>query len=41
MVDIEFIGQLVDSMNDAVLRLEQSTANKKTDEVNKLRTFIF
>jgi len=41
MVDVEFIGQLVDSMNDAVLRLEQALTNKKDDEANKLRTFIF
>ena len=41
MVDVEFVGQLVDSMSDAVLQLEQCVANKKTDEANKLRTFIF
>ena len=41
MVNIEFVGQLVDSMNDAVLQLEQAVTNKKTDEANKLRTFIF
>lgn len=40
-MSIEFVGQLVDSMNDAVLQLEQAIANKKTDEINKLRTFIF
>jgi len=41
MVDIDFLGQLVESMEDAVLRLEQATEKKKTDEANKLRTFIF
>lgn len=41
MVNIEFVGQLIDSMNDAVLQLEQATASQKMDEVNKLRTFIF
>ncbi len=41
MVNVEFVGQLVDSMNDAVLHLEQTIADKKMDEVNKLRTFIF
>ena len=41
MVDIEFIGQLVTSMNDAVLQLEKAVAGSRTDEANKLRTFIF
>jgi len=41
MVNIEFIGQLVDSMGDAVLQLELAVVNKKDDEANKLRTFIF
>lgn len=40
-MDIEFIGQLVDSMNDSVLKLEKAIEKKKTDEINKLRTFIF
>ncbi|MDH3353114.1 MAG: hypothetical protein OEL87_01585 [Nanoarchaeota archaeon] len=40
-MDIEFIGQLVDSMNDAVLKLEQTIQSKNTNETNKLRTFIF
>ena len=41
MVDIEFIGQLVDSMGDAVLQLERALTRKKNDDANKLRTFIF
>jgi len=41
MADVEFIGQLVDSMGDAILQLERATARKKDDDVNKLRTFIF
>lgn len=40
-MNIEFVGQLVDSMNDAVLRLEQAIVDKKMDDANKLRTFIF
>ncbi len=40
-MDIEFIGQLVDSMSDALSRLEQAIKTKNTDEANKLRTFIF
>jgi len=41
MVDIEFVGQLIDSMSEAVLKLEKATENKKMEEVNRLRTFIF
>lgn len=40
-MDVEFIGQLIDSMNDAVLKLEQAVETKNTNEANKLRTFIF
>lgn len=41
MVNIEFVGQLINSMESAVLQLEQSIEKGKTDEANKLRTFIF
>ena len=41
VVDVEFVGQLVDSMNDAILRLERAIAESKNSEANKLRTFIF
>lgn len=41
MVDIEFVGQLVNSMEDAILKLEKAIESKNTDEANKLRTFIF
>ena len=41
MVDIEFLGQLIDSMEQAVLKLEVALDEKKSDEVNKLRIFIF
>jgi len=40
-MNIEFIKQLVDSMNDSVLKLEKAIKNKKEDDANKLRTFIF
>ncbi|MBT7102274.1 hypothetical protein HN935_02065 [archaeon] len=40
-MDVEFVGQLVDSMNDAVLQLEQAIVDKKKDEINRLRVFIF
>ena len=41
MVDIEFIGQLVDSMSEAVLQLEKAVLEKEVDKMNKLRVFIF
>lgn len=41
VMDVEFVGQLVDSMNDAVLRLERAVVDDKKDEANKLRIFIF
>ena len=41
MVDIEFIGQLVDSMGDAIEQLEQAIVDKNDNKANKLRTFIF
>lgn len=40
-MEIEFIEQLVNSMNDAVLKLEQAIQAKNIDEANKLKTFIF
>lgn len=41
MVDVEFVGQLIDSMSDAVLQLEKSIVSKEIDKTNKLRAFIF
>jgi hypothetical protein len=41
MVGVEFIEQLVNSMEDAVLKLEKAIAANKIDDANKLRTFIF
>ncbi|MCK5321549.1 hypothetical protein KAJ38_03140 [Candidatus Pacearchaeota archaeon] len=41
MINIEFVGQLIDSIDSAVLKLEQAIEKKKLDEANKLRTFIF
>ena len=41
MMDVAFVGQLVDSMETAVLQLEKAIADNKIDEANKLRTFIF
>lgn len=40
-MDIAFIGQLIDSMETAVLQLEQAITSNKFDEANRLRTFIF
>jgi len=41
MVDINFIEQLVDSMDEAVSRLEETISKKHFGDANKLRTFIF
>ena len=41
MVNIEFVGQLVDSMGDAVVEMEVAIGKKNFDEANRLRTFIF
>ena len=41
VIDVDFIGQLVDSMNDAVLQLERAIESKNKVEINKLRVFIF
>lgn len=41
MVDLEFIKQLIDSMEDAVLRLEKAIESGDKEEENKLRVFIF
>jgi hypothetical protein len=41
MVDVEFVGQLVGSMEDAVLKLEKAVADDNKVEANKLRTFVF
>lgn len=40
-MDVEFVGQLVNSMDDAVLKLEKAVSKSKIDDANKLRTFIF
>ena len=41
VMDVDFVGQLVDSMNDAVLQLEKAIESKNKIEINKLRVFIF
>jgi len=41
MVDINFVEQLVESMNLAVLRLEQFVLEGEKSEVDKLKIFIF
>ncbi|MCK4996818.1 hypothetical protein KAS08_00810 [Candidatus Pacearchaeota archaeon] len=40
-MDIEFTGQLIDSMSEAVLKLEKAQKKKKKDDTVKLKTFIF
>jgi len=41
VVDVEFLGQLVDSMEQAVLKLEEALEKKNAEDAAKLRTFIF
>lgn len=40
-MDVEFIGQLVDSMEDAILKLEKAVEKKDSESANKLKVFIF
>ncbi len=41
MVDINFIEHLVDSMDEAVSKLDIAVSQKNFNEENELRTFIF
>ena len=40
-MNVEFVGQLVDSIGDAVDEMERAIEKKNFDEANRLRTFIF
>ena len=40
-MNVEFIGQLIDSMEEGVSRLEQAISKKDNETANKLRVFIF
>jgi hypothetical protein len=40
-MDVEFIGQLIDSLEKAVARLEWAVGSKNEEEANKMRVFIF
>ena len=41
MVDVVFVGQLIDSMEGAIFQLDEAISNKRIDDANKLRTFIY
>jgi hypothetical protein len=41
MVDVAFVGQLIDSMEGAIFQLDEAITNKRIDDANKLRTFIY
>jgi len=41
MVDIDLLEQLVESMEEALNRLQVALANNNIDYVNRLRVFIF
>ncbi|MBS3087036.1 hypothetical protein J4226_00390 [Candidatus Pacearchaeota archaeon] len=40
-MDVEFIGQLVDSMEDGISKLEIAIEKHDSVSANKLRVFIF
>lgn len=40
-MDVEFIGQLVDSMEDGLLKLEKAIEKKDDVSANKLKVFVF
>ncbi len=40
-MNVEFIGQLVDSMEQAVTRLEWAIGANNKEEANKMKVFIF
>ncbi|MCG8702066.1 MAG: hypothetical protein MI922_28690 [Bacteroidales bacterium] len=40
-MDVEFIGQLIDSMEEAVLKMEVAIKNKDAAAANKLKVFVF
>lgn len=41
MVDLVTIEHLIDSITDAITKLERAIIEKRTEEANNLRTFIF
>jgi len=41
MVSVEVVGQLVDSMSEAVSQLDEAVRGKNYDKANELRVFIF
>ena len=41
MVNIIFVKQLIDSMEGALLKLDEAISDKRFDDANKLRTFIY
>jgi len=41
MKEAHFIEQLINSMQDAVIKLEEAISKDKKAEANKLKTFIF
>ena len=41
MVDIDFVSQLVDSMESAVAELEQAASSGDNEKAMKLKTFVF
>lgn len=40
MTDLNFLGQLVNSMDEAVEKLEQAKEKNKVEDFNKIKSFI-
>ena len=40
-MNVEFIGQLISSMEQAITRLEWAVGAGKNDDANKMKVFIF
>ena len=40
-MNVEFVGQLVDSMEQALTRLEWAIGANNKEEANKMKVFIF
>ena len=41
MVDVEFLGQLVGSIDSAVQKLNEAVENNDKEKIMKLKVFIF
>lgn len=40
-MNVEFIGQLIEAMEDGISRLEKAVRKKNIQDINKLKVFVF